>query len=83
MSMEINNDDRYERRVEMRRKRRQASRVFSKEEVDYGKETDFTETESGILSGEDRGDFKDGQEDQTTGRNPKNSSFVEPVKPVA
>jgi len=65
-----------------RRKRRQASRVFSKEEVDYGKETDLTETESGILSGKNRGDFKDGQEDEETGRNPEDSSIVEPVKPA-
>lgn len=70
------------RRAEMRRKRRQASRVFSKEEVDYGKETESTEAESGKLSGENRGDFKDGQENQTTGRNPEDSSIVEPVKPA-
>ena len=67
----------------MRRKRRQASRVFGKQEVDYGEKTEATEAESGTLSGEDRGDFKDGQEDQTTGRNSKDSSFVEPVKPAA
>ncbi len=67
----------------MRRKRRQASRVFSKEEVDYGKETESTEAESGKLSGEDRRDFKDGQENQAIGRNPEDSSIVEPVKPVA
>jgi hypothetical protein len=65
--------------IEMRRKRRQASRVFIEQEVNYGKETGI---KFRTLSGKNRRDFKESERDERTGRNSKDSSIVGRVKPA-
>ena len=62
----------------MRRKWRQASRVFNKEEVNYGEDRGFRK-----MFRQDRRNFKKGQRDQRGKGDPKNSSFVEPIKPAS
>jgi len=61
----------------MRRKRRQSSRVFGKQEVNYGKETGFRK-----LFREDTRNLEEGQRNQRGKGYPKDSSFLERVKPA-